>query len=194
MCSRYELNSSAREIMASFDLPEVPALQNQGEIRPTDMGMIIDHDHKATLLPWGFKVDWTKQPMINARAETLTEKPTFQPWLQTRCIVPASGYFEWRTDDHGKKLKNRIWTPDANVFGMAGLLNGEQFTVVTCTSSPAISHIHGRMPVLLSTEDVDHWLSEKSFEEVEGVLKPYEGLMTFDEEKPPPPAQGDLFG
>jgi putative SOS response-associated peptidase YedK len=194
MCSRYELNSSAREIRLAFDLSEIPVLQNQPEIRPTDVAVLIDQNKSALMQPWGFKVDWTKQPMINARSETLTEKPTFKPWLQSRCIVPASAYFEWRTDEAGKKRKNRIWLPDTTTMAMAGLTDGECFTIVTCTPARAIEHIHSRMPVLLAANDMERWLSDNPFGQVQEVLKPYEGMITFDEEKPPPPAQADLFG
>ena len=194
MCSRYELKSPAKDLMTAFRLPEVPELPNQSEIRPTDVSVIIHQDRNASIKPWGFKVDWTKQPMINARSETLTEKPTFRPWLQSRCVVPASAYFEWRTDDLGKKRKNRIWLPDTSTLAMAGLTDGERFTIVTCTPSRAIGHIHSRMPVILAANNVDHWLSSNPFEDVASVLQPYEGIITFDEEKPPPAAQRDLFG
>ena len=180
--------------MEAYHLPDAPTLQNQPEIRPTDVGVLVQKDRSTAMQPWGFQVDWTKQPMINARAETLTEKPTFRPWLQSRCIVPASAYFEWRTDNLGKKRKNRIWLPDTSVMAMAGLTDGEQFTVVTCTPSRAIEHIHSRMPVVLAANDIDRWLSDDPFDQVVSVLKPYDGIITFDEEKQPPPAQQDLFG
>lgn len=194
MCARYELKSPARDMMTAFELPEVPTLQNQTEIRPTDVAVLVHQSRSTSTLPWGFKVGWTNQPMINARSETLTEKPTFRPWLQSRCVVPASAYFEWRTDDLGKKRKNRIWLPDTSIMAMAGLTDGERFTIVTCTPSRSIEHIHNRMPVILAANDWDRWLSDDPFEQVHSVLQPYDGLITFDEEKPPPPAQHDLFG
>lgn len=194
MCARYQLSTSAPDLMSAFHLQEIPVLQNQSETRPTDVATIINNDRRSALHPWGFEVDWTKQPMINARAETLAEKPTFSPWLEQRCIVPASAYFEWRTDEKGKKRKNRIWLPDANVFGMAGLSDGKRFTIVTCTPARPIAHIHNRMPVVLAANDIDLWLSKAPFDEVNNVLAPYEGLITFEEESPPPPAQHDLFG
>lgn len=194
MCSRYELKSPARDLMTAFSLSEAPVLQNQSEIRPTDVAVLIHQDRSSNTQPWGFQVDWTKQPMINARSETLNEKPTFRPWLQSRCVIPASAYFEWRTDEQGKKRKNRIWLPDTPTMAMAGLTDGERFTIVTCTPSRAIEHIHSRMPVILAANDVDRWLSDDAFDAVAPVLQPYDGIITFDEEKPPPPAQQDLFG
>ena len=90
MCARYEYKTLVSDLMEAYDLPEAPALPNQSEIRPTDVAVVVHQDRTTATQPWGFQVDWTKQPMINARAETLTEKPTFRPWLQSRCIVPAS--------------------------------------------------------------------------------------------------------
>jgi len=181
MCARYEYKTLVSDLMEAYDLPEAPALPNQSEIRPTDVAVVVHQDRTTATQPWGFQVDWTKQPMINARAETLTEKPTFRPWLQSRCIVPASAYFEWRTDDLGKKRKNRIWLPDDSMMSMAGLTDGERFTIVTCTPSRAIEHIHSRMPVVLAANDVNCWLSDDPFDQVMSVLQPYGGVITFDE-------------
>lgn len=79
-------------------------------------------------------------------------------------------------------------------MAMAGLTDGERFTIVTCMPSRAISHIHNRMPVVLAANDIDRWLSNDPFDHVASVLQPYDGIITFDEEKSPPPAQQDLFG
>jgi putative SOS response-associated peptidase YedK len=124
----------------------------------------------------------------------LDEKPTFRPLLEKRCVVPASAYFEWRTAEDGKKRKNRIWTESAAAFAMAGLTDGERFTVVTCAPSPDVAHIHDRMPVILGPSTIDTWLSDAPFADVRGALTPYAGKLIAEEETPPPPAQPDLFG
>lgn len=193
MCSRFEISATARKIMAALKLTPPPPLPNMPVIRPTDMSLIVTGSD-ALLQPWGLSVDWTKQPMINARAETLTEKPTFRPLLEKRCIVPATAYFEWRTDESGKKRKNRIRTTDAPVFAMAGLTDGERFTVVTCAPAESVAHIHNRMPAILTTDALERWLSPAPFADVRDVLAPYAGALDAEEETPPPPAQADLFG
>ena len=132
--------------------------------------------------------------MINARAESLDEKPTFRPLLDKRCLVPASAYFEWRTAEDGKKRKNRIWTEDTPAFAMAGLTDGERFTVVTCAPAADVAHIHDRMPVILDGTDMAAWLSAATFDEVRSILVPYAGKLLSEEETPPLPAQPDLFG
>ena len=96
--------------------------------------------------------------------------------------------------EDGKKLKNRITVSQTTVFAMAGLSDGERFTIVTCTPSPSIAHIHDRMPVILEHNGVDAWLSTQPYADVSGVLTPFTGNLAFEEDTPPPPAQADLFG
>ncbi|MDP4796428.1 MAG: SOS response-associated peptidase [Rhodospirillales bacterium] len=194
MCSNFELNATPSDIASAFGLDEEPPLPNKADLRPTDLSLIIGSGKSAGLLPWGLAVDWSKQPMINARSETLTEKPTFRGLLESRCVVPASAYFEWRKTEDGKKRKNTIHAPDAAILAMAGLTNGERFTIVTCTPSPGIAHIHNRMPVILPPSRIDAWLSTAPFKDVANALVPYEGPLAYEEETPPAPLQADLFG
>ncbi len=195
MCSRFEISSSAREIMQALSLKAPPPLPNKPEVRPTDAALMILDDageRRSELRPWGLRVDWSTQPMINARAETLNEKPTFRPLLESRCVLPASAYFEWRKTETAEKRKNRIYGDDLLV--MAGLYDAERVTIVTCPPAPAIQHIHNRMPVLLDQNGIQAWLSNAPSRDVAPVLAPFAGVLMFDEETPPPPAQQDLFG
>lgn len=194
MCSRFELTGDPRDILAALKLQAPPPLPNRPVVRPTDVAMVVTPGRLATLQAWGLAVDWSKQPMINARAETLTEKPTFRPLLEHRCVVPASAYFEWRKTENGTKLKNRIWAADTPLMAMAGLTDGERFTIVTCPPSPSIAHIHNRMPVILTDTGMESWLSAAPFTDVQAVLAPYTGALRFEEDVPAPPAQADLFG
>lgn len=181
--------------MQALRLKTPPPLPNKPEVRPTDAALMVREDAGARiseLRPWGLRVDWTTQPMINARAETLSEKPTFRTLLENRCIVPADAYFEWRKTDDGGKRKNRIY--GSELLMMAGLFDAERVTVVTCPPSPCIQHIHNRMPVLLTHKGVDAWLSPALFADIADILQPFPGPLSFDEETPPPPAQQDLFG
>jgi len=169
-------------------------MPNKADLRPTDLSLIITAGKTPRLQSWGLSVDWSKQPMINARSETLSEKPTFRGLLEQRCIVPASAYFEWRKTEDGKKRKNTIHASDSPIMAMAGLTNGERFTIVTCVPAPGIAHIHNRMPVILPLDSVDVWLSAAPFKDVANTLIPFAGPLTFEEETPPTPPQADLFG
>jgi len=194
MCSNYELQGTPRTVMLAFGMDEEPPMPNMSNLRPTDLSLILGMEKAAQLQPWGLSVDWSKQPMINARSETLSEKPTFRGLLENRCVVPASAYFEWRKTDDGKKLKNTISVGGSEIFGMAGLTDGERFTIVTCAPAPVIAHIHNRMPVILPPAACETWLSGAPFADVGDVLVSYAGNLTFEEDTPPPSAQADLFG
>ncbi len=199
MCSRFELETSIHSIVAGLAL-NVPATAAQahqarafqrGEIRPTNLAPIILPGRTLAWLPWGLSVDWQNQPVINARSETLHTKPTFKPLLNRRCLVPATAYVEWRAA--GKlKIKTRIRVDNADVFAFAGLVGDGRFTVVTCTPSTSIAHIHDRMPVILDRAAQDLWLSDRPYDEVKSVLASYGGTLTFEEQAPPPQRQGEL--
>lgn len=193
MCSNFELNATPGDISTAFGLDVDPPMPNKDNLRPTDLSLIIGMDKIFLMQPWGLSVDWSKQPMINARSETLSEKPTFRGILNRRCVVPANAYFEWRKTEDGNKLKNRISVSGSAVFGMAGLTDGERYTIITCPPSPAIAHIHNRMPVILSQTVCETWLSAVPYASVAEVLTPYDGELQFEEETPPAPIQRDLF-
>lgn len=171
----------------------MPPQVNRPEIRPTDQALVITSSGRARLAAWGFIVPWDKKPIINARSETLVDKITFRNQLENRCVIPASAYFEWRKVDLGK-LKNRIFVDQMGIFSMAGLLNDDCFTVITCAASPAISHIHSRMPAILSAEAETAWINgDLNYGEVNKHVLPYASKTLISEEhSPPKPAQGTL--
>ena len=185
MCSRYELNSTSREIAQRFQLEQPPPMVNMAEVRPTDRALVIEAGGACRLLAWGLSVLWDKKPLINARAETLAEKKTFQTLLDNRCLVPASAYFEWRRDGKAR-FKNRIAPNAATPFAFAGLIDGDRFTIVTCAPQPAIAHIHERMPVILDRRAESPWIDpDVSFAEVSGLLVPYGAEPLKAEEETP---------
>jgi len=108
--------------------------------------------------------------------------------------VPATAYFEWRKDG-SRRLKNRISLAAGEPFAMAGLSDGERFTIVTCPPAATIAHIHNRMPVILAPDAEGLWLDpSKAFADVSVHLKTFGGALRAEEDSPPAPAQGDLFG
>ncbi len=179
--------------MKALSLKSPPPLPNAPIIRPTDVALIVTEGKTTVLQPWGLNVDWTNQPMINARAETLTEKPTFRGLLEQRCLIPVSAYFEWRKHEDGTKRKNTISAVDTPVMTMAGLTDGTRFTMITCAPSPSVAHIHNRMPVILNREEASMWMTSAPFADVSSILSPSSGSLEFKEDVPEPPAQSDLF-
>lgn len=195
MCSRYDLSANPSRLAERFRLSVPPPDLARPEIRPTDRALVIvaDGDRQGRALGWGL-VSWDGKPLINARAETLTERKTFRALLERRCAVPATAYFEWRQDGQ-RRLKNRIAPADGGIVSFAGLRDDDRFVIVTCPAAPAIAAINDRMPVILGGAAEDLWLDPKTpFDAVAWMLLPFAGGLNAQEEAPPPPRQGDLFG
>ena len=194
MCTSYENNVSPAAVADRFGLKDIPGAIPIANLRPTNPALLIMPGYTASVLNWGFSVNWSKQPIVNARAEPLKTKPTFLPLLENRCLVPASAYFEWRHDGK-KRLKNRISLANGDLMAFAGLVRGDRFTIITCPPEPTIAHIHNRMPVILGRAAETAWIDPKiRFNELEKFLSPYtESPLQPVEEVPPPARQSDLF-
>ena len=195
MCSRYELNTTNLEHVSSrFSAKAQSGVPALPEIRPTNRVPVIKPGGHVEMLHWGLEHPWNSKTLINARSETLAQKKTFIPLLENRCLVPASAYFEWRKNVR-PKIKTRIAPVDQDLMAFAGLFDDDRFTIITCVPSPAIAHIHGRMPVILTRQNEQDWLTEAfPFNKVRDLLTPYpNGLLLARELTAPPPPQGDLF-
>ena len=183
MCSIFEISATSETICEYFDLGAIPILPDKQVIRPTDVALVIEMDNTVNLLEWGIRVNWSHQPLINARAETLEFKPTFKERLENRCLIPASAYYEWRRDPSGKKYKNRI-TIDEKPFAIAGLSDERGFTIITCEACDSITHIHSRMPVILSIEDGKSWVNSScEYRNIMEKLLPYPKVLSSHEQE-----------
>ena len=150
------------------------------------------------VMHWGLIPNWAADPsignrMINARAETLTEFPSFKHLVdRRRCIIPADGFYEWRKEGK-RKFPMLVYLKNKEPFGLAGLWDMwrkpdggkvESFTIITTEPNELIEPIHNRMPVILRPEDEEEWLdaSRTAFAKAKSVLKPYpdEMLDTHD--------------
>ncbi|MCR6630775.1 MAG: SOS response-associated peptidase [Magnetospirillum sp.] len=199
MCSRFDLKQTPQDLMSRFGLTVPPPWPNRPEVRPTDFTLVVGPGGQGRLARFGLEVEWDKRPLINARAETLAQRPAFRRLLGRRVLVPASGWWEWRDGPHGK-TRMRLEPADAGLFAFAGLMDGDHFAVVTCASAPSIAHVHDRMPVVLPPEAEAAWVDPLvPFEQVIPALSPHAGEVTaLVEADPAKPkgrsAQGDLFG
>jgi putative SOS response-associated peptidase YedK len=139
---------------------------------------IISHNHcnRIGFLQWGFIPSWSKTipkgpPLINAKSETILEKPSFRDaFLHKRCIIPADGFYEWKSVGNNKQPM-RIHLRNQSIFSMAGIYSTwvapdgrKQSTcaILTTTPNSIVSSIHNRMPVLLRREDEAFWLDAHS--------------------------------
>jgi putative SOS response-associated peptidase YedK len=150
---------------------------------------------------WGLIPSWAADPsignrMINARAETLTDLPSFKPLVdRRRCIIPADGFYEWRKEGK-RKVPMWVHLKTKEPFGFAGLWDVwrkpdggkvESFTIITTEPNELVRPIHNRMPVILRREDEEQWLdaSRIPFAKAKSLLKPYpEELMDAHDVSP----------
>ncbi len=155
------------------DLPQVPNYN----VCPTDNVHVVTggDGRRLQAMRWGFLPHWYKTPsdgplLINARAETVADKPAFKSACrERRCLIPASGFFEWTKDEDGNRLPWFIQPTGDGPLAMAGIWqdwerDGDALrtcAVVTCAANDAMSQIHHRMPVLLASEDWAKWLGEE---------------------------------
>ncbi len=200
MCGRYTLSVPLSNLIDAFDVPPPDfQLQPRFNIAPTQEAPVVavgERGRGMGLLRWGLVPSWSKEPsmgsrLINARSETVGEKPAFRgAFRHRRCLVPADGFFEWRKEDPqgpggGNKTAFWIHMEGRIPFAFAGLWerwNPREgtplftFTILTTEAAPDIREIHSRMPVILPRESWARWIAHETPEEdLVPFLKPYEG-------------------
>jgi putative SOS response-associated peptidase YedK len=191
MCGRFTLQIPAELLAELFGLPdpsEVPARYN---IAPTQQVAVIREreggGNRLDFLKWGLIPSWAKDPsigsrMINARSETLEEKPAFRtPFKFRRCLVPASGFYEWEVLG-GKKVPRYFRLRDGAPMVFAGLWESwrapdgasvESCTILTTAANSLVEPLHLRMPVILKPGDFSTWLDRNDPGKLKGLLLPY---------------------
>ncbi|MEP0912187.1 SOS response-associated peptidase [Leptolyngbya sp. GB1-A1] len=174
MCGRYTLAQAADRLAEAFDLDDVPSMPFRYNIAPTQAVPVVRAIGQAPqldLLHWGLIPSWSKDPtigfrLINARAETLTEKPSFRAaFRRRRCLIPADGFYEWQQVER-KKQPYYFCRDGHQPFAFAGLWEHwesadgeiESCTIVTTEANHLLRSIHHRMPVILQPEDYEQWL------------------------------------
>jgi putative SOS response-associated peptidase YedK len=197
MCGRYVIEGTT-ELSERFQLRQIPAdlfpEWTTYNASPTQLLPVIVDDEAGertvAAMQWGLIPRWSRPDgkagvaPINARAETLFEKPMFRGLTKAkRCIVPASGFYEWRKTGGGKQ-PYYITSDDGEAWGLAGLYDqthdeendaAGSFTIITTTANPLLAPLHDRMPVILNREDEDDWLSRDLDDPhlIEQFLRPF---------------------
>lgn len=197
MCGRFTLRTKAAELAERFLFEPVDGAADWSprfNIAPTQsvaaVRMKKDRDQRELAqLRWGLIPSWAKDPtignrMINARAETIADKPAFRAaFRRRRCLVLADGYYEWQKTDKGKQPFH-IRMRDGRAFAMAGLWeiwhgDGDPVhscTVITTAANDLTAPLHDRMPVILHDDDCRLWLAgdESDLEKLQQLLQPFD--------------------
>ncbi len=198
MCGRYTLSSSSDEIALLFDLSDLPQVLPRYNVAPTQEAAVVrvaapGAPRQLVPLRWGLIPYWAKEAsignkLINARAETVTEKPSFKwSFKKKRCLIPASGFFEWKKEGKAKQ-PYLIHRQDGKPFAFAGLWSTwvdrerggepvETFTILTTDANDLMRPLHNRMPVIVDPGNFDLWLDPKTDDAalLQPLLVPYAG-------------------
>ncbi len=202
MCGRFTLTVDPSELQQAFPWLKLPAdssLTPRYNVAPTQgvAGVANNSQNTLEVFRWGLIPAWSKDPaignrLINARAETLADKPSFRlAFKRRRCLILADGFYEWRKEPNGKtKTPMYIRLKSGEPFAFAGLWEAwrspEDKSILTCTiittePNALMAKIHDRMPVILKPEAYVRWLDPepREPEEMSKLLKPYPAsLMT----------------
>lgn len=195
MCGRYAFFSPAEAVKRIFALEEVPELEPRYNVSPTQSVAAVRAGEEGArafaMLHWGLVPKWAKERaignrMINARSETIAEKPSFRDaFRKRRCLVLADGWYEWQVTPDGKQPWF-IHLGNSRPLAFAGLWERwkdpadgallESCTIVTTDASESIRKIHERMPVVLADEDWDRWLDTafSDADKLAELLRPFE--------------------
>ena len=173
MCGRYVIKTPPglmRETFGYSELPNFPPRYNVAPTQPIPVVRLVDGRRSFALLRWGLIPSWVKDPrgfslLINARAESVLEKPAFRNAMRRRrCLIPADGFYEWKRD--GERKRPHVAHP-RGLVAFAGLWepwmgpNGEELDtacIVTTAANRTLRSLHDRMPAVIPPEAFDLWL------------------------------------
>ncbi|NLH32420.1 MAG: SOS response-associated peptidase [Lentimicrobium sp.] len=190
MCGRYSFAPDLKIVNEHYDISV-----NDGDLTPnyncapSQLLPVITNDKSIgfNFFRWGLIPFWAKDisignKFINARSETILEKPSFRnAFRQRRCLVPADAFYEWKQEVK-EKIPYRIFLKNQNIFSMAGiwekckLSNGEtifSFAIITTQPNTLMTKIHNRMPVILDKKGEDLWINNTDEKELTNLLKPF---------------------
>lgn len=196
MCGRYALAPSSQQKSEQLrDLKQPIRWKIRYNIAPTQSAYVIANDAPAQIseMTWGLVPSWSSDgvnngKLINARAESIFEKPSFREAIQSRrCLVPADSFYEWRKEPDGRKLPYRILLKNGALMFMAGIWDEwgvgsnakKTFSIITTGPNEEMADLHNRMPLILPSKAMqEKWLSDLPAEKIATMLQPPEnGLL-----------------
>jgi putative SOS response-associated peptidase YedK len=194
MCGRFTLFEADKVLSREFGVSSTPPLSPRYNIAPSQPVAAVRAASAGTgrelaLLRWGLIPSWSKDPaisnrLINARAETAREKPSFRnAYRRHRCLIPANGFYEWQRQERGKQ-PYFVRMRNGRLFAFAGLWDRwggpdkdviETCTILTTTANALLAPIHDRMPVIVPPGEYDRWLDPelKDLDSLSCLLVPF---------------------
>ena len=197
MCGRITLSTDKDDLQSRWGFIDpsgvLDLIKPRYNIAPSQNSptLVVKEDRRVlVMMRWGLVPFWAKEAsigykMINAKSETLTEKPSFRkPFKEKRCLVLADGFYEWEKTDKKNKVPYRFVLKNRQPFAFAGLWDvwktpeGDtllSFTIITTRANELMERIHDRMPVILNEKDEAKWLDPefKDTEKLSSLLQPY---------------------
>lgn len=182
MCGRFNLTATAETVIETFQLHRLPRYETSYNIPPGQKILSVvqldDGSYKAINLHWGLIPHWSKdrkisRHLINARAETLADKPAFKSaYRQRRCLIPATGFYEWQKLEQGKQAYC-ISREQQQLFAFAGLWEYWEYdaetiyscSIITTEANELMQPIHQRMPVIINKQEYSIWLNKQASQE-----------------------------
>ena len=172
MCGCIQVRNipSMAKLLKDLGLPGLPQTSLELEsldIRPSMQVTTISQKNKQpaqSTMTWGIKPNWSKKLIINAQSETAAHKKTFaQAFATQRCLIPCTGWYEWRDEGGAKKQKYLFDHPEGESFLMAGLWfeheDYNQLVTLTTQANEACAGIHARMPLIIEPSEITSWLN-----------------------------------
>ena len=190
MCGRYTLQRSAAEIVKDINVEIRSNFKASTNIAPSELVPVVMLEASTAIIedcPWGYKTDWTTGPkfLVNLKSETILEKRfASKPLKRGRCIMPISGFYEWKRINDKEKAPVLFEPKGQEILGIAGLIfqkadNTRQCVVLTTSPNKLLSQVHDRMPVLIDKSQWLDWIeNEDPNAAVAKYAKPYkEGIL-----------------
>jgi putative SOS response-associated peptidase YedK len=193
VCGRFSLDALPNTLAGHFGVAHVPPLEPRYNIAPSQDIAVIRNGaagRECVLLRWGLVPAWSKEPAtkystINARAETVADRPAYRAaFRRRRCLIPATGFYEWQQRTDGK-VPHFIHMRDGGLFAFAGLWERwehgdrslESCTLIVTTANRLMAPIHARMPAILAPDRYAAWLDPDNTDRVQllSLLAPWSG-------------------
>lgn len=177
MCGRFTLTASFDVIQAHFEIQNHFVMKSRYNIAPSQIVAVVCKWGTLDFMTWGMIPRWMEKqgktnPLINARGETVHEKPSFKKdFQQHRCLVLADGYYEWK-DIHGRKQPFYVRYPAQRLFAFAGIWHNDSCAIITLPANQWLKKIHDRMPAIVAKDHYQRWLAPGKFES----LTSFQGL------------------